>query len=80
MAKKIQTSKTDGKKEIVRATFRFHGPDLAQIRDVRDMSSLNSEVDAARYLMQRGLAVRAPDIGHHRSIADNQHSIARQSG
>lgn len=42
-------------KEIVRVTFRFHGPELAQVRDVRDMLSLNSEVDAARYLMHRGL-------------------------
>lgn len=42
-------------KEVVRVAFRFHGPELAQIRDVRDMLSLNSETDAARYLMQRGL-------------------------
>jgi len=42
-------------KEIVRVTFRFHGPELEQIREVRDMLSLNTEVDAARYLMQRGL-------------------------
>lgn len=42
-------------KEVVRVTFRFHGAELGQIREVRDMLSLNSEVDAARYLMQRGL-------------------------
>ena len=42
-------------KEVVRVTFRFHGPELGQIREVRDMLSLNSEVDAARYLMLRGL-------------------------
>ena len=45
----------DPTKEIVRVTFRFHGPELVQIREVRDMLSLNTEVDAARYLMQRGL-------------------------
>ena len=42
-------------REVVRVTFRFHGPELGQIREVRDMLSLNSEVDAARYLMLRGL-------------------------
>jgi hypothetical protein len=47
-------------KEVVRVTFRFYGPELAQIRDVREMLSLNSEVDAARYLMQRGLEAMMP--------------------
>jgi hypothetical protein len=56
MAKKKSTLEaTDKSKEIVRVTFRFHGPELGQIREVRDMLSLNTEVDAARYLMQRGL-------------------------
>lgn len=54
MAKKSQTAKQTSK-EIVRVTFRFHGPELEQIREVRDMFSMNTEVDAARYLMQRGL-------------------------
>ncbi len=53
MPKKSPTK--DPSKEIVRVTFRFHGPELAQIREVRDMFSMNTEVDAARYLMQRGL-------------------------
>lgn len=55
MPKKKNISKDETGKEVVRVAFRFHGPELAQIRDVRDMLSLNSEVDAARYLMQRGL-------------------------
>lgn len=56
MAKKNRTSAVkDSAKEIVRVTFRFHGAELGQLREIRDMLSLNSEVDAARYLMQRGL-------------------------
>jgi len=54
MSKKSPAQK-EASKEIVRVTFRFHGPELEQIREVRDMLSLNTEVDAARYLMQRGL-------------------------
>ncbi len=54
MPKKSITTK-EASKEIVRVTFRFHGPELEQIREVRDMLSLNTEVDAARYLIQRGL-------------------------
>lgn len=42
-------------KEVVRVTFRLHGPELQQVREVREMLSLNSELDAARYIMQRGL-------------------------
>jgi hypothetical protein len=38
----------DGGKEIVRVTFRFHGAELGQIREVQEMLSLNTEVDAAR--------------------------------
>lgn len=49
-------------KEIVRATFRFHGPELQQIREVRDMLSLNTEIDAARYLIQRGLESMTPTL------------------
>lgn len=44
-----------GMKEIIRVTFRLHGPELEQVREVREMLSLNSELDAARYLMQRGM-------------------------
>lgn len=47
-------------------TFRFHGPELAQVRDVRDALSLNSEVDAARYLMQRGLEAMTPTLESRR--------------
>mgnify|MGYP000848954577 CR=1 FL=1 len=57
MAKKMSKKETpvESSNDLVRVTFRFHGPELQQIREVRDMLSLNSEVDAARYLMQRGL-------------------------
>lgn len=55
MAKKKLKAPIDAAKEIVRVTFRFHGPELGQIREVQEMLSLNTEVDAARYLMQRGL-------------------------
>jgi ribosomal protein S12 len=53
-------------KEIVRVTFRFHGPELGQIREVRDMLSLNSEVDAARYLIQRGLETMSSTLTNRR--------------
>ena len=48
-------SKSPSDKEVVRITFRLHGAELEQLRQVRDMLSLNAELDAARYLMQRGL-------------------------
>lgn len=54
MPKKSAAPK-EASKEIIRVTFRFHGPELEQVREVRDMLSLNSEADAARYLIQRGL-------------------------
>jgi hypothetical protein len=54
-------------KEIIRVTFRLHGPELAQVRDVREMLSLNSELDAARYLMQRGLEAMTPILSSRRS-------------
>lgn len=43
-------------------TFRLHGPELVQVREVREMLSLNSELDAARYLMQRGLEAITPSL------------------
>jgi len=54
-------------KEVIRATFSFHGAELRQIREVRDMLSLNSELDAARYLMQRGLEAMTPVLTSRRS-------------
>ena len=54
-------------KEIVRVTFRLHGPELEQVREVRDMLSLNAELDAARYLMQRGLEAMTPILTSRRS-------------
>lgn len=65
MAKKSPAS-VDPSKEIVRVTFRFHGPELVQIREVRDMLSLNTEVDAARYLMQRGLEAMTSSLTSRR--------------
>jgi hypothetical protein len=53
-------------KEVVRVTFRLHGPELTQVRDVQEMLSLNSELDAARYLMQRGLEVMSGALGNRR--------------
>jgi len=50
----------------VRVTFRLHGPELDQIREIREMLSLNSEVDAARYLMQRGLEALTPVLTSRR--------------
>ena len=66
MAKKSTSAKTQDK-DIIRATFRFHGPELAQLREIRDMLSLNSELDAARYLMQRGLESMQPVLGNRRT-------------
>lgn len=54
-------------KEIVRVTFRLHGPELEQVREVRDMLSLNSELDAARYLMQRGLEVMSATLASRKA-------------
>ena len=66
MQKKKPLPKEEPGKEVVRVAFRFHGPELEQIREVRDMLSLNSEVDAARYLMQRGLEVMAGTLTSRR--------------
>lgn len=56
------------KKEVVRATFSFHGAELTQIREVQDMLSLNSELDAARYLMQRGLETMTSALTGRRAL------------
>ena len=69
MAKEKNSPRKTGDKpakEIVRATLRFHGPELQQIREVRDMLSLNTEIDAARFLMQRGLEAMTPVLGTRR--------------
>jgi uncharacterized protein YutE (UPF0331/DUF86 family) len=71
MAKK--TKKTapvevvEADKEVVRVTFRLHGPELVQVREVKEMLSLNSELDAARYIMQRGLEAMAATLSSRRS-------------
>jgi len=66
MAKKTTSAKTE-EKDIIRATFRFHGPELEQLREIRDMLSLNSELDAARYLMQRGLEAMTATLTSRRT-------------
>lgn len=54
-------------KEVVRVTFRLHGAELEQVREVRDMLSLNSELDAARYLMQRGLEAMSATLASRKA-------------
>ena len=65
-------AKTKGQKiesEVVRIAFRLHARELAQIREVRDLMSLNTELDACRYLMQRGLEAMSGQLGNRR-LAD----------
>jgi|GEM_PF-7034043 hypothetical protein len=66
-------------KEVVRATFSFHGAELRQIREVRDMLSLNSELDAARYLMQRGLEVLTPVLTSRRTQTEMAAKVAPEA-
>ncbi len=63
-------------KDIIRATFRFHGPELAQLREIRDMLSLNSELDAARYLMQRGLEAMTATLTSRRAQTQMAQGVA----
>ncbi|HVU16258.1 MAG TPA: hypothetical protein VHD32_05010 [Candidatus Didemnitutus sp.] len=53
--------------EVVRVTFRLHGAELAQVREVRDMISLNSELDSARYIFHRGLEAMASQLASRRA-------------
>lgn len=55
-------------KELVRCTLRLSGPELAQVREVQELLSLNAEVDACRYLMQRGLEAISGSLGNRRLI------------
>lgn len=66
-------------KEIVRVTFRLHGPELEQMREVRDMLSLNSELDAARYLMQRGLEAMTPTLSSRRTHAHMAKQVSTEA-
>jgi hypothetical protein len=79
MAKRPRKSETDSTdregREIVRVAFRLHGPELQQVREVREMLSLNSELDAARYLMQRGLEAMTPVLTSRRSQAKMAQSV-----
>jgi len=64
---KRQKAKIVTDKEIVRVTFRLHGRELEQMREIRDMLSLNSELDAARYLMQRGLEAMSATLASRKA-------------
>lgn len=79
MAKKIKNSismeLSDPEKEVVRITFRLHGPELVQVREVKEMLSLNSELDAARYIMQRGLEAMGATLASRRSTAKMAASV-----
>jgi hypothetical protein len=76
MQRAKEDSSGDESREIVRVTFRLHGPELLQIREVQQMLSLNSELDAARYLMQRGLEALSAVLASRRS---SQHMAAQVS-
>lgn len=77
MAKK--TKSADSTKEVVRVSFRLHGPELEQVREVREMLSLNSELDAARYLMQRGLEAMTPTLSSRRTHAHMAKQISTEA-
>lgn len=66
-------------KEIVRVTFRLHGPELLQIREVREMLSLNSELDAARYLMQRGLEAMSATLASRQASKKMQAQVSTEA-
>lgn len=67
MPKAKPVSKEEESREVVRATFRLHGPELQQVREVQEMLSLNSELDAARYLMQRGLEAMSATLASRKA-------------
>lgn len=73
----IETHETE--KEVVRVTFRLHGPELQQVREVREMLSLNSELDAARYLMQRGLEAITPTLSSRRTHAHMAKQVSTEA-
>ncbi|HVT73851.1 MAG TPA: hypothetical protein VHD61_12000 [Lacunisphaera sp.] len=62
-----KTPSASDRKEVVRVAFRLHGPELEQVREIREMLSLNSEIDAARYLMQRGLEAMSATLASRKA-------------
>lgn len=62
-----RTTPEDQPKEVVRIAFRLHGPELESVREVREMLSLNSELDATRYLMQRGLEAMSATLASRKA-------------
>jgi hypothetical protein len=65
-------------KELVRCTLRLSGPELSQVREVRDLLSLNTELDATRYLMQRGLEAMSAQLGSMRMLRKMEASYSPQ--
>ncbi len=63
----------------MRVTFRLHGPELLQIREVREMLSLNSELDAARYLMQRGLEAMSATLASRQASKKMQAQVSTEA-
>lgn len=80
MSKKNTPQPSAGEpKEIVRVAFRLHGPELEQVREVREMLSLNSELDAARYLMQRGLEAMTATLSSRRTHAHMMKQVSTEA-
>lgn len=65
-------------KELVRCTIRLSGAELAQVREVRDLLSLNAEIDACRYLMQRGLEVLSGALSTRRLVKKMETTFSPQ--
>jgi hypothetical protein len=65
-------------KELVRCTLRLSGPELSQVREVQDLLSLNTELDATRYLMQRGLEAISAHLGTRRMLRKMESAYSPQ--
>lgn len=65
-------------KELVRCTMRLSGAELTQVREVRDLLSLNAEVDACRYLMQRGLEALSGALANRRLMKKMETTFSPQ--
>lgn len=63
----VMKQKPQNDKEIVRVAFRLHGAELAQVREVQEMLNLNSELDASRYLMTRGLEAMSATLASRKA-------------
>lgn len=79
MPKNRSTKAAPPSKEVVRIAFRLHGPELEQVREVREMLSLNAELDAARYLMQRGLEAMTATLSSRRTHAHMMKQVTTEA-